>query len=282
MGAAALIVLLAAHASVADQASTGGASERRAGGRDAAVPAASKDPLVRARAMYNARHYEQAITAAEQAREAPGRADSADLIAARAYLERFRESAAADDLANARTRLRRVDPQRLGARERLELLVGLGETLYFDDAFGAAADVFNSVLSGTGGLAPDARDRVLDWWTSARDREARTRPDPDRQAMYRQIRARMETELAEHPSSATAVYWLVAAARAQGDVQGAWDAAQAGWVRAPLTSDRGASLRADLDQLVLRTLVPERAKALAQPQEALRQQWEQFKERWGR
>ncbi|MEK7752368.1 MAG: hypothetical protein AAB654_10665 [Acidobacteriota bacterium] len=46
----------------------------------------------------------------------PALADSADLIAARAYLERFRESAAPDDLTAARNRLRRINPGRLGVR----------------------------------------------------------------------------------------------------------------------------------------------------------------------
>jgi hypothetical protein len=39
-------------------------------------------------------------------------------------------------------------------------------------------------------------------------------------------------------------------------------------------------VRADLDQLVVRGIVPDRARALAQPVDALRLQWEQFKERW--
>jgi len=49
-----------------------------------------------------------------------------------------------------------------------------------------------------------------------------------------------------------------------------------------LTIDRGATLRADLDRLVLRAIVPDRAKATAQSPESLRIQWEQFKERWQR
>ena len=91
----------------------------------------------------------------------------------------------------------------------------------------------------------DARERVLDWWASA-----------------------------------TAAYWRSAAARGQGDLQAAWDAAQAAWVRAGLASDRGAALRADLDRLVLRGLVPDRARELAEPPETLRLEWERFKERW--
>src|SRR5438105_15722881 len=90
---------------------------------------AADDALVRARALYNQKQFEAAVTAAEQARLTPARADAADLVAARAYLERFRASAAADDLANARERLRRLDPRRLVPGERAEYLVGLGEAL---------------------------------------------------------------------------------------------------------------------------------------------------------
>ena len=81
---------------------------------------AADDPLAHARLLYNQRQYEAAVRAAEQARMTPARADAADLVAARAYLERFRETAASDDLTNARDRLRRLDPQKLGPRERAE------------------------------------------------------------------------------------------------------------------------------------------------------------------
>jgi hypothetical protein len=247
----------------------------------AAIPAtAADDPLARARQLYNQRQFEEAIHAAEQARLAPARADAADLVACRAYLERFRDTKANDDLTNARDRLRRLDPQRFAPRERTEYIVGLGETLYFDGAYGAAAAVFESVLLGTDPLLGDARERVLDWWANAVDREARPRSDIDRQIVYQRLRGRLQEELASHPTSGPAAYWLAASARAQGDLQAAWDAAQAAWVRAPLTSDRGAALRADLDRLVLRGLVPERARLLAQPPDALRLQWEQFKTRW--
>ena len=249
----------------------------------ATTPAvAVKDPIARARTFYNQGHFDAAIAAADQARTSPPRADSADLIAARSYLERFRESAVADDLTNARDRLRRLDPQRLGTSERAEFLIGVGETLFFDEAFGAAADVFASVLARDGTLPADARERVLDWWASALDRDARPRSDLERQGVYQRIRDRMSDELAGHPGSAAAAYWRAAAARGQGDLQGAWDAAEAGWVRAALAVDHGVALRGDLDRLVLRGIVPDRARALAQPPEALRQDWERFKERWAK
>src|SRR2546428_6210298 len=138
---------------------------------------AADDRLARGRLLYNQRAYEAAVTAAEEARANPARADAADLVAARAYLERFRASAASDDLTNARDRLRRLDPQRFAPRERTEYIVGLGEALFFDESFGAAAAVFDSVLLSGELMSTDARERVLDWWATAVDHEAKPRPD---------------------------------------------------------------------------------------------------------
>jgi hypothetical protein len=242
------------------------------------VAHAADEPIVRARTLYNERQFEAALMAAQQARLVPAQADAADLVAARAYLERYRASAAVEDLAGARERLRRIDPQRFPARERTEYIVGLGETLYFDGSFGGAAAVFESVLAGGDLLDGDARERVLDWWAAAIDRDARLRAEADRPAEYRRIRVRTDNELATHPSSGAAAYWSAAAARAQGDPRAAWAAAQAAWARSPLAG--GTALRADLDRLVLVAVVPDLAKATAQSQDALRLQWEQFKESW--
>jgi hypothetical protein len=241
---------------------------------------AADDPLAKARQLYNQKNFVAAVGAAEQARLTPSRADAADLVAARAYLERYRASSASDDLANARLRLRRIDPTRFDPRERIEFIVGLGEALYFDGAFGAAADVFDSVLADAGLRTAEDRERVLDWWADALDRDTRPRPDIDRQAVYRHVRARMDEELATHPGNGTAAYWRAAAARAQGDVQAAWDAAQAAWVRAPLTSDKGEKLRNDVDRLMQRAIIPDRARLTGQPAQRFFNEWEQFKERW--
>jgi len=177
--------------------------------------------------------------------------------------------------------LRRITPDRFTDRERLEYVVGLGEALYFDGSPGAAAAVFDSVLRSDAPLL-DGRDVVLDWWASAVGEDARPRTEFERQALYRQIRARMGEELGERPTSATAAYWAVAAARGEGDLQGAWDAAQAAWVRAPLTEDHGAALRGDLDRLVQRAIIPERARATGQTPESLQEAWERFKEKWNK
>jgi len=181
---------------------------------------------------------------------------------------------------SARDRLRRLDPLQFDSRERTEFIVGLGQALYFDESYGAAADVFETVLDNPGGLTADAGERVLDWWAIAIDRDASPLNEIGRQGVYQGVRGRMRDALTAYPGSATAAYWLAAAARAQGDLQAAWDAAEAGWVRASLAIDRGAALRADLDRLMLIAIVPERARALSQPEEALRLDWENFKERW--
>ncbi len=238
------------------------------------------DPIVRARSLYNDKDFEGAVVAAEEARRlVPARADSADLIAARAYLERFRTSGQSDDLTSARDRLRRIHAERLADGERMELVVGLGEALYLEESLGAAADIFDSILTRTYQL-PEARERILDWWASALDRDARPRADFERQSIYQRIRERMRAELGINPASSAASYWLAAAARGQGDWRAAWDAAQAAWVRAPLTTDRGVALRGDLEQLMEIGILPARASEQAQPVEKFRTEWEEFKTRW--
>jgi hypothetical protein len=247
-----------------------------------AGPASAQDAdaLAKARQLYNDGDYAGAILAADAVGRLPARRDDADLVAARAYLEQYRQTAADDDLANARARLHRINPEQFDMRARGEFVVGLGSALYFEDLPGAAAVLFASLLEGTAAFAGDAREKLLDWWASALDRDARTRSERERREIYGRVRERMRTELAWNHGSAVAAYWLAAAAAGEGDWQGAWDEALAGWVRAALTPDQGAVLLADLDRLVLRAIAPERAKALSQPADQLLQEWTAFKERW--
>jgi hypothetical protein len=204
----------------------------------------------------------------------------ANLIAARAYLERYRESAASEDLTNARDHLRSLSTAGFSPTERVEYVIGLGEALFFDGAPGAAAAIFGAVLSGPDYLSPAARDGLLDWWASAIDRDARRQPDIERRAMYQKVIDRMEIEVGANPASAAASYWLAAAAWGRADLPTAWDAALAAWVRSGLTIDEHAHLRGDIDQLMLRGIIPDRAKATAQPVDVLRAEWDRFKERW--
>jgi hypothetical protein len=247
-----------------------------------ALAADQPDALARARVLYNQGQFDAAIAAAEEAGRVPERAASADLIAARTYLERYRLSENGEDLDAARTRLRAVDPALFTPLERVEFLVGLGETLFFDSAAGAAAVLFESVLLGQEYLQQTARERVLDWWATALDQEAKARAPIERQGVYQRIRDRMADELSLRPGNAAAAYWAAAAARGQGDFLAATDAIQAAWVRSTLAGERAVKLREDLDDLMRKAIIPERARVVAQPPETLASEWEKFKERWAK
>ena len=74
-------------------------------------------------------------------------------------------------------------------------------------------------------------------------------------------------------------------ARAAGDLDRAWAAASAGWIRAALGRDRGVALRADLDKLVTQAIIPDRAAKAAvrdrrQAAASLAADWEAFKKIW--
>jgi hypothetical protein len=203
----------------------------------------------------------------------------------RSRLERYRATSVPRDLEDARADLRVVDPTALDARERIELQVGLGELLYCEERFGAAAELLGPVIEQTSALAPDARVRALDWWASALDHQAQALPAPDRAAIYTRLLARMEEELKRDPGSAAAGYWIAAGARASGDLDRAWSAAMAGWVRATLARDRGLSLRSDLDKLVTEGIIPDRtakvpARDRRQVSASLTRDWENFKKGW--
>jgi tetratricopeptide (TPR) repeat protein len=261
-----------------------------------AVPAAAQpaapapaDPLAPARAHYNAGRFEDAIQAAKAVLGTVGA--PASLIIGRAGLEQFRTTADAAQLTAARAALSHVDASQLSERDRLDLVVGLGEALFFDEHFQAAADLFESILDDVAALGPGPRDQLLDWWATAVDRHVRGLPVDKRAEAFDRLVARMEGELRKDPTSAAAAYWVAAASFARGHVERAWDAAVSGWVRGILTVDRGMALRPDLDRLVRDSIIPERVKRIqstasngeAQATEAsLLAEWALFKEQWAR
>jgi hypothetical protein len=252
------------------------------------APALAADNLAEARRLYNLGQYDMAEKLARESAAVPSRADASRVVLGRIQLERYRQTADARDFNLARESLRNVDAGALDPGERVEFTIGLAEALYLEGRFGAAADMFESVRQRAALLGTPARERVLDWWATALDRYAQTRPQDDRAAIYSRILQRMSEEITEHPGSVAAGYWLPAAARANGDLERAWHAALAGWLRATLADDRGAALRADLDRLVTQVLVPERAAKLAlrtDQKEALSTmlaEWESFKKSWTR
>lgn len=246
--------------------------------------AADPPPLARARALYNAANYDAAIEAATIARQQPSAADAASLVLARAHVERYRSTRNTADLEAAREALHGIARTRLGPREQVDLFVALGQLLFFDDAFGAAADVFESALAGPPQLPSQGRVQLLDWWANALDREAQSRT-PDRRApVFARIVSRMEQEIEHDPVSATANYWLPAGIRGAGDLERAWDSAIAAWVRTSLDPQTASAVRADLDRLA-QTLIVERsrqhpAREQAEAAAALRQEWDDIKGKW--
>jgi hypothetical protein len=218
------------------------------------------DPLAPARAHYNDGRFDEAIQAARAVEGTVGA--PARLIIGRAALERYRTTADPSGLAEARTALSRVDADRLSERDRVDLVVGLGEALFFDEHFHAAADLFESILDEVAALGPGPRDQLLDWWATAVDRHVRGLAPEKRAEAFDRLVARMEEELRRDPTSAAAAYWVAAASFARGNVDRAWEAAVAGWVRAIVTVDRGMALRPDLDRLVRDAIIPERLRRL--------------------
>lgn len=247
--------------------------------------AAEPPALARARELYNAGDYDAAIQSAAEARGEAQFADAAALVLARARLERYRLKDDVADLAAAREALGTIRASALSPRDQVDLLIGFGQTLYIGQAFGAAAELFDTAWSRASILAPPDRVRLLDWWASSLEREAARRPADSRTALFSRIMARMEEELRASPGSAVANYWLAVSVRGTGDLDRAWDAAVAGWVRSTLAPATTDILRADLDRFVTEGLIPERVRTRpAREQEdaaaALRAQWDAVKQDW--
>ena len=242
-----------------------------------------RDALSRAREFYNLRQYDAAIKASEEARRVAAAADEASLILGRSHLERFRDGGEALDLVAGRAALMRVDPAKLSPRDSVELIIGLGETLYFDGQFGAAAELFDTALVTPGRIENAGRDGLLDWWADSLERYAAT--GPTREGVYVRMLRRMEEETQRDTRSLSASYWLVVAAHGVGDLDRAWDVAIAAWVKTSQASPRALELRADLDRYVNQVLIPERAKRTPAAEEAarasaLRAEWEGLKQQW--
>ena len=249
--------------------------------------------LAKARQAFNQGQYDQAIAAATDARKAASLASAASVVLGRAHVERYYLKSDGADLVAAHTVLADLDPVRLSSADRRDLTIGLGLTVYFEGRPGAAAELLELALAApTESTAePRARERLFDWWATAVDRAAQLAPDPSRHGYYERIIARSEAELARDPSSTAAGYWLAAGARGAAELDRAWNAAIAAWIRAKdrpaMGNDRDAraDARADIDLLVTAAIIPERARALdARAAQALiaamRAEWEQIKNSW--
>lgn len=246
---------------------------------------AQRVDLARARTLYNERQFDGAIEAATAAQKAPATADPATVVLARAHLERYRERANPEDLSAARVALGTVRVSNLDSRDHVDFLMALGEALFFEDDYGAAATLFESGIDRAIAQGSETGESMLEWWGSAVERHADALDRDARISAFRRLRERMSRELARNPGSAAAAYFLVVATRGSGEPVEAWDAAIAGWVRARLAGARSASLRADLDKLVLQGIIPDRVATMSterreQAESDLRGEWAVVKERW--
>jgi hypothetical protein len=252
--------------------------------------AAAQGSLERARVLYNEGQYEQAIAATAGARGTRA-AMSAALIAARAKLELFRKGGDRARLASARAQLASLDPQDLAPQELVEWQIGLGSALFLENEPAAAAEIFSTVL-------PSARTRLnqaefekfLEWWGTATSQTAAMLTGEARTRQFERLRDDAARELGRNPLSRPAVYWLVVAEHGAGDLDGAWAAAVAGWIRAG-AKPGGRQLRADLDAFITETLIPERsqrrtgsrpdARTSATDIATLTDEWRALTGRWG-
>ena len=184
------------------------------------------------------------------------------------------------------TALRAVDPSHLSPTDRGEWLLGYGQWLFFTERYGAAAELFEDASGRPLAGGDTATDKVLDWWASALERHAQASPG-QRDRVFARVYNRMDAELRRDPGSVAANYWLVAAARALGELDRAWNASMAGWVRAAMAGPRADALRTDLDRLVLTGIIPDRARVAAaeghnqrQAADTMVTEWEHFKQEW--
>ena len=247
--------------------------------------AAQRAELARAREAYNGARYDEAIEAALTAQKVAVTSDAATVVLCRAYLERYRQRANPADLAGARSQLGTVRVSNLDARDHIDFLMALGEALFFEDDYGAAAVLFESGIDGAVAQGAATGEAMLDWWGSAVERHADALARDARMIAFGRMRDRMARELARHPGSAAAAYWVVVGTRGAGEPDAAWDAAIAGWVRARLAGSLSAQLRSDLDKLVLEGIIPDRVQSMpaerrGQAESDLRAEWAVVKERW--
>lgn len=250
-----------------------------------AVAQSPAGPLARARQAYNAGEFDAAIAAATDARKTPALESAADVVLARALLERSRVQLEGTDLSAAHDAIHRVDPAKLSMAERLDYTVAVGMTVFLEGRPGAAAELLEPLLDAAT-PAPLLGDRrsLFDWWATAVDRAAQLAPDSARHDFYLRIVRRSEAELTRDVDSGPAGYWLSAGARGAGDLDRAWHAAVAAWIRSR-GADRRDILRADLDHLMTTAIIPERARALdshdnAALVAAMRAEWDGIKSSW--
>ena len=185
-----------------------GAAHRRVPARVPAMAAAQSD-LERARTLYNAGMFDESIAAATVAKKKPAAAPSATLIAARARLELFRQSArspgpgcrargscftesthsgAAGNHRVADWPRHRAVPRRSAGTRR--------------------CDVHDRVAEPRAGCRLAEFDKLLEWWASTLSRVAESLSGLARKDAYAAMLAAVRGELERDPLSRPATYWL--------------------------------------------------------------------------
>jgi hypothetical protein len=221
----------------------------------------AQSDLARARTLYNAGEFDAAIVAATAAGRKPSVGPSTALIIARSQLEKFRKLGDADALVMARAGLVSLNPGDLAPQEVIEWHVGIATVLFLENQLGAAVDIFSTVM-------PSARDRLseaeleklLEWLGTSMSRLAETLTAEPRKQAYQKLRAHVRLELERNPLSRSALYWTAVSERGAGDLDSAWAAAVAAWIRTGGDPER-QQLRSDVERFVTQTLIPERAQA---------------------
>ena len=161
-----------------------------------ALPVHAADALAEARRLYNAGKYDlggrcgaRSDDPRRHGRRRPrrARADSARAVPAARAIPRTSSRRA--------SRCAPPTPVRCITANASNCSIGQAEVLYLDDRFGAAAELFEATLDRSMVLGPVAHERVLDWWATALDRHAQSRPVEERPAIYARILERMSAEL---------------------------------------------------------------------------------------
>ena len=162
----------------------------------------------------------------------------------------------------ARKDLVSLNPRNLAPQEIIEWQIGLGTVLFLENQPGPAAEMFSTILpTARARLSPAELDKLVEWWASTVASVAESQTGPTRKEAYIAMLRSVRDEIERNPLSWPASYWLVVAARGAGDLDGAWNAAVTGWIRAAASRQDGQHHREDLDRFVTQTLIPERAQA---------------------
>ena len=190
------------------------------------------------------------------------------------------------DLSAAREALGTVRAASLDERDQLELLLALGESLFLEDDFGAAAEILESGLDARRQRRRSSPKSMLEWWGSAVERQASgLAPEPRRRAFARLV-DRMQGELAQiaDVGGRQLLDRRRPARRRRVDARVGRGGCRLG-ARAADRRPRASRSAPTSTSWSLQGVIPDRVRHIAQDQRAaaesqLKADWELVKERW--